>query len=401
MTEVWALAALWFALALAAVLLSIVFRIANALSEIIVGIAAGALIGAATLGVDQSWIKFLAGAGAIILTFLAGAELDPVVFKAKWKEATAVGLVSFAAPFLGCAAAAYYFLHWSVEASWLAGVALSTTSVAVVYAVMLEFGFNRTIYGKTLLAACFITDLGTVLALGFIFSPFTYKTLVFFGGALAACMVLPWVTQRLFARHGNRTSEIEAKFLLLVLFALGALAAWADSEPVLPAYVAGMLLAGTVGRDHALIRRLRTLTFGLLTPFYFIRAGAFVSIPALIAAPVAFLVLLLSKLAAKCAGVYPVTKLFGSANPEAMYTTLLMSTGLTFGSISALYGLSHGIVDQSQYTLLILAVIASAVVPTLIANAYYLPHHLLPAADEGSESSPVPAPHAIRPPKGR
>jgi len=390
MTEVWSLAALWFALALVAVVLSILLRIANALSEIIVGIAAGALIGAATLGVDQSWIKFLAGAGAIILTFLAGAELDPVVFRAKWKEATAVGLVSFAAPFLGCAAAAYYLLHWSVEASWLAGVALSTTSVAVVYAVMLEFGFNRTAYGKTMLAACFITDLGTVLALGFIFSPFTYKTLVFFGVTLAACLLLPRLTERLIARHGSRASEIEAKFLLFVLFALGALAAWAGSEPVLPAYVAGMLLAGTVGRDHALVRRLRTLTFGLLTPFYFIRAGAYVSLPVLIAAPVAFLVLLLSKLAAKCAGVYPVTKLFGSANTEAMYTTLLMSTGLTFGSISALYGLSHDIVDQSQYSLLILAVIASAVVPTLIANAFYLPRHLLPAADEGSESSPLP-----------
>ena len=401
MTEVWSLAALWFALALAAVLLSILLRIANALSEIIVGIVAGALIGAATLGTDQSWIKFLAGAGAIILTFLAGAELDPVVFKAKWKEATAVGLVSFAAPFIGCAAAAYYLLHWNVEASWLAGVALSTTSVAVVYAVMLEFGFNRTDYGKTLLAACFITDLGTVLALGFIFSPFTVKTLIFFGATMAACLILPTVTSRLFARHGNRTSEIEAKFLLLALFALGALAAWAGSEPVLPAYVAGMLLAGTVGRDHALIRRLRTLTFGLLTPFYFIRAGAFVSIPSLIAAPVAFLVLLLSKLATKCAGVYPVTRVFGSANPEAMYTTLLMSTGLTFGSISALYGLSHGIVDDSQYSLLILTVIASAVVPTLIANAWYLPHHLLPAADEGSESSPVPTAAARRTSRGK
>ena len=401
MTEVWGLAALWFALALGAVVLSIVLRIANALSEIIIGIAAGALIGAATLGVDQSWIKFLAGAGAIILTFLAGAELDPVVFKAKWKEATAVGLVSFAAPFLGCAAAAYYLLDWSTEASWLAGVALSTTSVAVVYAVMLEFGFNRTTYGKTLLAACFITDLGTVLALGFIFSPFTYKTAVFFVAALAVCLLLPWLTTHLFARHGNRSSEIEARFLLLALSARAPLAAGADSEPVLPAYVAGMMLAGTVGRDHALVRRLRTLCFGLLTPFYFIRAGAFVSIPALIAAPVAFLILLLSKLAAKSAGVYPVTKLFGSANPEAMYTTLLMSTGLTFGSISALYGLSHGIVDQSQYTLLILAVIASAVVPTLIANAYYLPHHLLPAADEGSEATPVPTAVVGRAPRSR
>jgi hypothetical protein len=60
-----------------------------------------------------------------------------------------------------------------------------------------------------------------------------------------------------------------------------------------------------------------------------------------------------------------------------MYTTLLMSTGLTFGSISALFGLTHGVIDRGQYSLLILAVIGSAVVPTLIANAIYLPRHLL------------------------
>jgi len=387
MTEVWSLAALWFALALGAVLLSIFLRIANALSEILIGIAAGVLIGSAALGSDASWIKFLAGTGAIMLTFLAGAELDPVVFRAKWKEATAVGLVSFAAPFLVCAAAAFYLLHWNTQASWLAGVAMSTTSVAVVYAVMLEFGFNRTDYGKTVLAACFITDLGTVLALGFIFAPFTYKTLIFFGTAVAACVFLPWFTPRFFRRYGGRPSEIEAKFLLLVLFGLGALAAWAESEPVLPAYVAGLVLAGSVGRDHALIRRLRTLSLGLLTPIYFIRAGSYVSMSALIAAPVAFLVLLLSKIAAKCAGVYPVTKWYGSPNKEAMYTTLLMSTGLTFGSIAALFGLTHDIIDQAQYTLLILAVIASAVVPTMIANAFYLPHHLLPKP--GSVSVPA------------
>ena len=395
MTETWALAALWVGLALAAALLAIFFRIANALGEIMVGIAAGALIGSTVLGSDVEWIKFLAGTAAIVLTFLAGAELDPVVFRAKWKEATAVGLVSFAAPFLGCAAAAYYVLHWDVQASWLAGVALSTTSVAVVYAVMLEFGFNKTDYGKTVLAACFVTDLGTVLALGLIFAPFTYKTVIFVVAAMALCVLLPRVTPHFFRRYGERPSEIETKYLLLVLFGLGALAAWADSEPVLPAYLVGIALAGTVGRNHALIRRLRTLTFGLLTPFYFIRAGSYVALPALIAAPVAFLVLLISKIVAKCVGVYPVAKSYGSPKKEAMYTTLLMSTGLTFGSISALFGLTHHIIDQAQYTLVILAVIASAVVPTLIANAFYLPHHLLPlpeAATSPAADLPAPAP---------
>src|SRR6266436_5444875 len=309
MTEIWALAALWLGLALLAALLSIWIKVANALSEILVGTTAqlvlGAAFGTAFLGADQAWIKFLAGAGAIVLTFLAGAELDPEVFKRKWKEATAVGLISFFAPFFGCAAAARWLLGWDVEASWLAGVAMSTTSVAVVYAVMIEFGFNTTDYGKTVLAACFITDLGTVVALGLIFAPFTLKTVLFVGAMVAVCLALPWITPRLFRRYGGRASEIEAKFLLLALFGLGALAGWADSEAVLPAYVLGMALAGTVGRDHVLVRRLRTLTFGLLTPFYFIRAGSFVSVPALIAAPGAFFLFLTVKVVTRLQACIP------------------------------------------------------------------------------------------------
>jgi glutathione-regulated potassium-efflux system ancillary protein KefC len=387
MTSVWTLAALWLGLALIAGLFSIWLRISTALSEIVVGTVAqliiGAVVGSAVLGTDEPWIKFLSGIGAIVLTFLAGAELDPVVFKLKWKEAAAIGFASFLLPFLGCTAGAYYVLGWEVMPSWLAGVAMSTTSVAVVYAVMLEFGFNTTEYGKTLLAACFVTDLGTVVALGLIFAPFTMKTLIFLGVGVVVFVILPWLTPRFFRRYGNRPSELETKFLLLCLLGMGALATWADSEAVLPAYLIGMVLAGTVGKDHALIRRLRTLTFGLLTPFYFIRAGSFVSIPQLVAAPVAFIFLLVVKVTMKIVGVYPVTKFYKSPNKEAMYTTLLMSTGLTFGTISALFGLSRGIIDQGQYSALVAAVIASAVIPTVIANAFYLPHHLVP--QPGSE----------------
>jgi glutathione-regulated potassium-efflux system ancillary protein KefC len=401
MTSVWALAALWLALALIASLISIWLRISTALSEIVVGTIAqlliGAVIGSAVLGTDESWVKFLSGIGAIVLTFLAGAELDPAVFKRKWKEATAVGLTSFFFPFVGCAAAAYYVLGWDVMPSWLAGVALSTTSVAVVYAVMIEFGFNTTDYGKTVLAACFITDLGTVLALGFIFAPFTLKTLAFAVVLVAAFVVLPWLTPRFFRLYGSRPSELETKYLLLCLLGLGALAGWADSEAVLPAYLIGMVLAGTVGKDHALIRRLRTLTFGLLTPFYFIRAGSFVSIPDLVAAPIAFGFFLLVKIGTKIIGVYPVTKIFKAPNREAMYTTLLMSTGLTFGTISALFGLSHGIINQSQYSILVAVVIGSAVIPTLIANAFYLPRHLQPKSANGDSELGKPSPAGLKP----
>jgi Kef-type K+ transport system membrane component KefB len=393
MTGIWALAALWLGLALIASLLSIWLRISTALSEIVVGTIAqliiGAAIGSAILGTDETWIKFLSGLGAIVLTFLAGAELDPAVFRLKWKEAAAVGLASFLFPFLGCAAGAYYVLGWDPMPSWLAGVAMSTTSVAVVYAVMLEFGFNTTEYGKTVLAACFVTDLGTVVALGLIFAPFTFKTLVFLGVGVVVFGLLPFVTPRFFARYGNRPSELETKFLLLCLIGMGALATWADSEAVLPAYLIGMVLAGTVGKDHILVRRLRTLTFGLLTPFYFIRAGSFVSIPALIAAPFAFIFFLVVKVASKIVGVYPVTKFYKAPNREAAYTTVLMSTGLTFGTISSLFGLSHGIIDQRQYSALVAAVIASAVIPTVIANAFYLPRHLIPRPEVEPAAEPI------------
>ena len=281
----------------------------------------GALIGKVGLGATSGWIAFLAGTGAIVLTFLAGAELDPTIFRTKWKEATVVGLIGFFAPFLGCTAIAHFALGWSVRSSWLAGVALSTTSVAVVYAVMLELGFNVTDFGKAILAACFVNDLGTVIALGLIFAPFSLRTLVFVAISILLFLVLPFLTPWFFRKYGGRVSELEAKYILFLLFGMGGLAVWAGSEAVLPAYIIGMVLAGTVGRDHVLVRRLRTLTFGLLTPFYFIRAGAFVSVPALIAAPMVFLVLFCAKMLSKITGLLPTVRAFKYRREENLYYT--------------------------------------------------------------------------------
>jgi len=391
MEQVWFSAALWLVLALVATMLSIWFRISTALSEIVVGTVAqliiGALIGTEVLGAKSAWVGFLAGTGAIVLTFLAGAELDPGIFRTKWKEAMGVGLVGFFAPFLGAAAVAHFILKWSLPASWLAGVALSTTSVAVVYAVMLEFGLNRTDFGKGILAACFVNDLGTVIALGLIFAPFTMRTLIFVGASIVVFAALPFVTPWFFEKYGGRVSELETKYILLLLFGMGGLAAWAGSEAVLPAYIIGMVLAGTVGKDHILVRRLRTLTFGLLTPFYFIRAGSLVSVPALIAMPFAFLALLAAKMVCKMVPLVPTVRAFNHVGHQGLYYSLMMSTGLTFGTIAALFGLNHQIISAAQYSYLVATVIASAVVPTGIANAWFMPRHLLPTTEPASRSA--------------
>jgi len=355
-------------------------RISIALVEICVGVTAGAIIGLLgkqdILGSGVEWIGFLASSGAILLTFLAGAELDPDVLRTKVKEVSVIGLVGFLAPFFGCAAAAHYLLGWSYHASLLCGVALSTTSMAVVYAVMLETGLNKTEFGKGILGACFINDLGTVIALGLMFSPFTYKTLVFVLASGVVLALLPFVTHQITRLYAYRTAAIRTKWVMLVLFGLGALALWSGSEGVLPAYIAGMVLAGGAAKDDFWIRRLRTLTVGFLTPFYFLRAGMLVSVGALVSAPLIFLALLIGKVLSKIFGLYPFVRLFRRDTNERWYYTLLMSTGLTFGTISALFGLSHGIVTQGQYSFLVATVIASAVVPTLIAGLFFLPAHL-------------------------
>jgi len=381
MNSIYFLAAFLFLAAVLSTILANLLKISMALMEIIVGAAIG--YAAFQLGLTEQlslnadWLKFCAGVGAIMLTFLAGAELNPDVMKSKIKEVSIIGLIGFVAPFAGCSLVAYYLIGWSLQASLLCGIALSTTSMAVVYAVMLEYGLNKTDFGKGLLGACFVNDLGTVIGLGLIFAPFTYRTIIFIAVTIALIFILPVVTDFLIKHFAYKTAAIRAKWILFVLLAMGVLAFWSDSEPVLPAYVIGMLLAKTMEKDGHFVRRLRTLTIGFLTPLYFLRAGALVSIPALIAAPVAFLVLFSGKVITKIFGLYPAICSFRNRKDEKWYYTLLMSTGLTFGTISALFGLSHNIISQAQYSYIVGAVIASAVIPTLIANKFFLPSHLL------------------------
>ncbi len=392
MEHVFGIAAVWLFLALISTIMARHLRVSVALVEICIGMIAAYVFekhfGADSLGVNQEWLKFIASTGAVLLTFLAGAELDPKSLKSKFKEVSVVGLVGFFAPFLGCAAIARFLLGWNGPASWLAGIALSTTSMAVVYAVMLETGFNKTAFGKGILGSCFINDLGTVIALGLMFAPFTMRTMIFVVVCVGTFILLPFMTDRLTLWYGNRTAAVRTKWVLFVLMGLGALALWAGSEAVLPAYIAGLVLAGNAARDPPWARRLRTLTVGFLTPFYFLRAGSLVSLPALSAAPLVLVVLLLSKVISKIFGLFPVIGIFHRGTKERWYYTLLMSTGLTFGTISALYGLTHNIVTSEQYSFLVAAVIASAVVPTMIANFFFLPRHLLKQAPTADEELP-------------
>jgi Kef-type K+ transport system membrane component KefB len=369
MDNIWLISALWIGLALAASLISIWTAISVALIEIMVGAVAGNVIGLPL----TPWINYLAGFGAILLTFLAGTEVDANVVRRNFGASIGIGVISFFAPYLGCLLAARYLLGWTWPEAQIAGISLSTTSVAVVYAVMVETGLNKTELGKIILAACFVTDLGTVLALGIVFANFSIWLAVFAAVTAVAVWLLPIFAPRFFALVGPRVSEPQIKLVLLVLFGLGGLATSVGSEAVLPAYLVGMVLASTFQRDPEIQHRLRVIAFAILTPFYFLKAGSLVAFGALVASAGMIALFLGLKMATKFVGILPLTRVFRFEHREGMYTTLLMSTGLTFGSISALFGFTNHIIDQTQYTILVTAVIGSAVVPTLIAQKWYLP----------------------------
>ena len=370
MENIWFQSALWMALALIAAICSLFVPISAALFEIVVGAVAGNTVGLPL----TDWINYIASFGAIVLTFLAGTDIDPHVVKRNLGSSVTIGLMGFFAPYIGCLLLARYGLGWPWPQAQIAGIALSTTSVAVVYAVMVETGYNQTELGKIILAACFINDIGTVLALGLVFANYNLYLLTFAVVTVIVVAALPWIVPWLFERIGGRASEPEIKFLFLVLFALGGLANLGKSEAVLPAYLIGMSLAPFFMARKELQLRMRAICFAFLTPFYFLKAGSLIEAKALVAGVGLIAAFLAVKMATKFFGILPLTRYFKFDKREGMYTTMMMSTGLTFGSISALFGLTNHIIDQTQYTILLTAVIGSAVVPTLIAQIWFHPH---------------------------
>src|SRR5207237_2925317 len=299
-----------------------------------VGVLAGNFL---HLQANNEWINFLALLGSGVLTFLAGAEIDPRSLKTNLRASLLICLLSFAVPFGVVWLFAQFVLGWPLQQAQIAGIALSTTSVAVVYAVMIEGGFSDTAMGKMILAACFITDFGTVLALGGLFANYNLSLLIFVVTMGIVLFFMPGWTKAIIDRLGaTRVSEPEVKFIFFVLFFLGGLATSAKSEAVLPAYLVGLVVAGVFLRDKTLVHRMRSIAFAMFTPFYFIKAGLYVSLSALWPALAIVSGLLLLKMTTKPIGVWPLARLHYMHPREAAYTTLLMATALTLATLSDL-----------------------------------------------------------------
>jgi Kef-type K+ transport system membrane component KefB len=374
------LAAVLAGAALIASVVSVEVGISVALLELGLGVALGNTF---DLDPNMSWLVFLASFASVVLTFLAGAEVDPGDFRERFWASIAIGVVSFAGPFVAATLIALGPLGWTTKASLIAGTALSTTSLAVVYAVLVESGLNTVRVGKLIMSACFVTDMCTVIALSVIFIEPTVWFPVFLVASVALIVGLPKVAPWFFGRYGDRVIEPEIKLVFATLFALMVLGNEANSQAVLPAFVLGLVMSRHYQRHHEEQRRLRVVAFAFLTPFFFLRGGMNVSLSAVLANLGVLGLLVAAKMIPKLGFVFPLARRHTA--PHATFTTLLMSTGLTFGTISSLYGLNAHIIDRTQFSLLVTVVVLSAIVPTAIAQRRFSPpapgphrHHLLP-----------------------
>ena len=364
---------LFVAMALAlAILAASMFSVEVGLSVSIIEIVLGVALGNALQLTAPEWLTFLASFGSIVLTFLAGAEVDPDDFRATWKASVLIGTVSFALPFAGALLACRYVFDWDLRAAEIGGVALSTTSLAVVYAVLVESGLNATRIGKLIMSATFVTDLGTVAALSLLFITPNWWLVPFVAVSVVLIVGMPRLDDWFFARYGNRVIEPEIKGAFAALLLLMWLGDRAHSHATLPAFLLGLAVSRTFLKHRASQQRFRVVAFALLTPFFFLRSGMNVSLKLVLANLGVLGALLAVKLILKAVGVYPLARRY--ARPHATFTTLLMSTGLTFGTISATYGYTAGIIDRAQFSVLVTVVVLSAVLPTVVAQRFFAPH---------------------------
>jgi Kef-type K+ transport system membrane component KefB len=342
------------------------------LSVALIELAAGVVVGNVFTVTVPDWLTFIGSFAGVVLTFLAGAEVDVPQFRREWRASMAIGAVSFLAPFAVALAVIYWGLGWTRDQAEIGGLALSTTSLAVVYAVLVETGLNRSIIGKRIMSATFVTDILTVIGLSVLFITPNLWIIPFAGVSVLLIWGFPKISPWFFGRYGDRVIEPEIKLVFAALFGLMYLGGKASSQAVLPAFVLGLAMSNHYVQHRTEQERMRVVAFSFLTPFFFLKGGLNLSLSAVWANLGVLVLLAVAKILPKFGGVYPLARRYCA--PHAAFTTLLMSTGLTFGTITSLYGLQSGIIDRTQFSLLLTVVVLSAIVPTAIAQRFFQPH---------------------------
>jgi len=339
-------------------------RISSSIFEVAAGVILANILGLAL----APWLDFLGTFGGLVLTFLAGSEVEIILLRKQAKQSFGIGTMAFVAPLIGVIGFLTLLTNWTWEAKLAGGLALTTTSVAVVYAVLSEYEIIKTPTAKTIIAVTFVNDILTLIGINFIQTSFNFASVAFFVVLLALIPIVPRLLKGVIRNFGKRAVELELRFILAILLAISFFANVANLHSVFGAFVLGLIFSNSIQEHQEVLSKMRTVTFTLLAPAFFIRAGMLIALPVVFANIFLVLGLLGTKLGSKFVGVYALCKKW---IPEApMFSTMLFSTGLTVGTIVATLGNQLGYLSNDQFSIIVTVVILSAVVPTLIAKRF-------------------------------
>ena len=323
---------------------------------------------------ELRWIDFLSNVGLLGLMFFAGLETDPELMKKHFLKSLFIGFSSFFFPLVSVFYFSHYLLHYSFEASVLIGIALSTTSLALVYPLLKEKGLLKHTAGQVLLAAAMVVDISSMMTMSFLFEGINIYNLLFAVALILLLVRLPKWGERLFERYSGNQIEFKTRFILLVLIALGFLSDTVHINEAVLAFTTGIFFAELFRKDHVIEKKIRAIIFGFLAPFFFFKAGYSVKL-SVVSWKVIFLSLFLGTVAflTKYIGtIYATANLFKGAVYKL--AGLFFNMRLTFGIVASVFGLKSGIIDEETYVALLLIIVVTSLIASVISNR--LPHEV-------------------------
>ena len=297
--------------------------------------------------------------------------------KDNFKQSFTIGFLSFLIPFTIVFLATYYIIGWDLNPSLLTSTALSETSIAVVYSVLTQRGLFRYKIGKLIMVATFITDICTAIALSVLFTKFDIYTVLFYVISIIIIVIAYYKSDLFFenSMFRNKMSELEIKYIFVLLLAFIFFGSLGGGQAILPAFILGVILSNHFKNTSRgeVKSRFKTVAFAIITPIFFIIGGMKVSLPLIYSCFGIFLTLFTLRQISKYIGVYYPSKKFLKQNHT--YVTMMMSTGLTFGLVAAVFGLNNGIINQTEYSVITGILVLSAILPTFVAEKWYTPKH--------------------------
>ncbi|MEZ4237425.1 MAG: cation:proton antiporter [Myxococcota bacterium] len=341
--------------------LALELGITSAITEILAGCLLGTLVDVEGLG----WLEFLSHFGMLGLMFMAGFEVDVAVLRRQWRASLGIGVASFAVPAVGTFALCSLWLGLAPMAAGLVSIALSTTSLALVYQFLRERGRLSGDIGQTILGAATAVDLLSMIALAALFGDMGLATVIFILGLVPAFWALPRIGRWVFERYRGHAAEFEVRFLLLVLVGLGYLSERVGVHAAIVAFAAGLALSDLLENDELVIEKLKGVVFSFLAPAFFLRAGTLFD-PRTIDLSTARVaaVLLVSAVGLKFVGAFLSARVL--LRGLGRYVGVLFNYRLTFGIITALVGLQEGVITAELFSVILIVVLGSGLLPMIL-----------------------------------